>query len=156
MISCHAQAQFYFISRKFEKNDFFCCTFRIQIWLLLPQITDILNKFFSFKYRKFSKYSFLTRQQCGVVRVGFLASPSPCLFYISNCPTKWNTKQSIYYSASSLDMFLVSNTPIIRSTQNCNYSLRNCAATSLQRGQARLGHVGGRLLRKEYDQYRRL
>jgi len=27
-------------------------------------------------------------------------------------------------------------TPIIRSTQNCNYSLRYCAATSLQRGQA--------------------
>ena len=32
-------------------------------------------------------------------------------------------------------MFRVSTTPIIRSTQNCNYSLRYCAATSLQRGQ---------------------
>jgi len=30
----------------------------------------------------------------------------------------------------------LSTTPIIRSTQNCNYSLRYCAATSLQRGQA--------------------
>ena len=39
-------------------------------------------------------------------------------------PTGWNTKHSIYYSASSLYMFRVSNTPIIRSTQNCNYSLR--------------------------------
>jgi len=29
-----------------------------------------------------------------------------------------------YYSASSLYMFRVSTTPIIRSTQNCNYSLR--------------------------------
>ena len=58
------------------------------------------------------------------------------LIYISNCPTRCNTKQSIYYSASSLYTFGVSNTPIIRSTQNCNYSLRYCAATSLQRGQA--------------------
>ena len=33
-------------------------------------------------------------------------------------------------------MFRVSITPIIRSTQNCNYSLQYCAATSLQRGQA--------------------
>jgi len=37
---------------------------------------------------------------------------------------------------NSLYMFRVSTTPIIRSTQNCNYSLRFCAATSLQRGQA--------------------
>ena len=50
---------------------------------------------------------------------------------INNCPTRCNTKQSIYYSASSLYMFRVSNTPIIRSTQNCNYSLRYCATTSL-------------------------
>jgi len=33
-------------------------------------------------------------------------------------------------------MFRVSTTPIIRSTQNCNYNLRYCAAISLQRGQA--------------------
>jgi len=44
--------------------------------------------------------------------------------YINNCPTRCNTKQSIYYSPGSLYMFRVSNTPIIRSTQNCNYSLR--------------------------------
>jgi len=43
--------------------------------------------------------------------------------YITNCPTRCNTKQSIYYTASSLYMFRVS-TPIIRSTKNCNYSLR--------------------------------
>ena len=41
-------------------------------------------------------------------------------------------------------MFRVSTAPIIRSTQNCNYNLRYCAATSLQRGQAKLGHVGER------------
>jgi len=41
-------------------------------------------------------------------------------FYINNCPTRCNTKQSIYYSASSLYMFLVSTTPIIRGKQNCN------------------------------------
>jgi len=31
----------------------------------------------------------------------------------------------------------------IRSTQNCNYSLRYCAATSLQRGQASLATLEG-------------
>ena len=45
------------------------------------------------------------------------------------------TKQSIYYSASSLYMFRVSITHIT-STQNCNYSLRYFTATSLQRDQA--------------------
>jgi len=63
------------------------------------------------------------------------------LIYINNCPTRCNTKQSVYYSASSLYTFRVSTTPIIRSTQNRNYSLRYwshflCAATSHQRGQA--------------------
>ena len=57
------------------------------------------------------------------------------LIYINNCPTTCNTKQPVYYSASSLYMFRVSTTPIIRSTQNCNYSL--------QRG-LELGHVGQR------------
>jgi hypothetical protein len=51
-----------------------------------------------------------------------------------------NSKQSIYYSASSLYRFRVSTTPIIGRTQNCNYSPRYwsyfCAATSLQCGQA--------------------
>ena len=46
------------------------------------------------------------------------------LIYINNCPTRCNTNQSIYYSASSLYMFRVSTTSIIRSTQNCNYSLQ--------------------------------
>ena len=46
------------------------------------------------------------------------------LIYINTCPTRCNKERSIYYSASSLYMFLVSTTPIIRSTQNCNYSLR--------------------------------
>ena len=46
------------------------------------------------------------------------------LIYINNCPMRRSTKQSIYYSASSLYMFRVVTTPIIRSTQNCNYSLR--------------------------------
>ena len=35
-------------------------------------------------------------------------------------------------------MFRVSTTPINRSTQNCNCSLRYCAANSLQRGEARV------------------
>ena len=62
------------------------------------------------------------------------------LICINKCPTRCNTKQSIYYSASSIYMFRVSTTPIIRITQNCNYNLRYWsyfrAATSLQRGQA--------------------
>jgi len=58
------------------------------------------------------------------------------LFCINNWPTRCNTKQSIYCSASSLYMFRVSTTPIIRSTQNCSYSLRYSAITSLQRDQA--------------------
>ena len=37
---------------------------------------------------------------------------------------RYNTKQSIYYSAISLYMFRVSTTPTARSTQSCNYSLR--------------------------------
>jgi hypothetical protein len=76
------------------------------------------------------------------------------LVCINNCPARCNTNQSIYYSASSLYIFQVSTTLIIRSTQICNYSPRYCAATSLQRGQ--VGHVGGRWLHKKYDQYRRL
>ena len=45
------------------------------------------------------------------------------LICINNCPTRCNTKQSVYYPASSRYMFRVSTTPIIRSTQKCNYSL---------------------------------
>ena len=41
--------------------------------------------------------------------------------YNNNCPTRCNTKQSIYYSASLLYMFRVSTTPIIRNTQKCTY-----------------------------------
>ena len=52
------------------------------------------------------------------------SSDKTILSYINNRPTRCNTKQSIYYSASSLYMFRVSTTPIIRSTHNCNYSLR--------------------------------
>ena len=69
------------------------------------------------------------------------------LIYINNCPTRCNTKQYTYYSASSLYMFRVSTTPIIRNTQNCNYRLRYwsyfCAATSLQYGQDSLATLEG-------------
>ena len=65
------------------------------------------------------------------------------LIYINNCPTRCNTKQSICYSASSLYMFRVSTTPIIRNTQNCNYNLLYCTATSLQRGHVNLATLEG-------------
>jgi len=61
-----------------------------------------------------------SRKKHHVLCLWFRAS----LIYINNCPTRCNTKQSTYYSASSLYMFRVSTTPIIRSTQNCNFSFR--------------------------------
>ena len=60
----------------------------------------------------------------------------PCMAdkVFNNCPTRCSTKQPIYYSARSLYMFRVLSTPIIRSTENCNYSIRYwsyvCAVTS--------------------------
>ena len=57
-----------------------------------------------------------------------------------------NTKQSIYYSASSLYMFRVSTTPIIRSTQNCNYCLRywpNLATLEGDSGTKNMTSTGG-------------
>ena len=61
------------------------------------------------------------------------------LTFINNCPTRRNTKQSIYSSASSLYMFRVSTTPIIRSTQTVTTASGTghiiYAVTSLQRGQ---------------------
>jgi len=67
---------------------------------------------------------------CFTSRILCVKIATPVLFNIirysiNNCPMRCNTKQSIYYSASSLYMFRVSSTPIIRSTQNCNYSLRH-------------------------------
>ena len=85
---------------------------------------------------------------CSNVKISYIKS------YINNCPTRCNTKQSIYYSASSLYMIRVSTTPIIRSTQNCNYSLRYCAVTSFQRRQVAMLEEGS--CTKKYDQYRRL
>ena len=80
---------------------------------------------------------------CYVLVIKYILCNKAELDYINNCPTRCNTKQSIYYSAISLYMFRVSTTPIIRSTQNCNYSLRYCAATYLQRDQASLAALEG-------------
>ena len=67
--------------------------------------------------------------------------------HMNNCPTRCNTKQSIYYSANSFYTFRLSTTPITRSTQNCNLP---------PTWSSQLCHVGGRQLHKNYDQYRRL
>ena len=75
---------------------------------------------------------------------------------INNCPTKCNTKQSICYSAGSLYVFRVSTTPIIRNTQNCNYSLRYWSLV-LQlppSNVAEIGYVGGRWLHKNMTFWR--
>ena len=74
----------------------------------------------------------ITNKDFQLLCIWFRAS----LIYINNCPSRCNTKQSIYYSASSIYMLRVSTTPVIRNTQNCNHSLRYCAATSLQSSQA--------------------
>ena len=53
----------------------------------------------------------------------------------------------VYYSASSLYMVLVSTTPIIRSKQNSNYSLRywSCCGVQLPPSNVvTLSRVGGR------------
>ena len=91
------------------------------------------------RYKKMSNKTGFTENKYHFLCLWFRAS----LICINNCPTRCNTKQCIYYSASSLYMFRVSTTPIIRSTQNCNYSLPYCAATSLQRGQASLATLEG-------------
>jgi len=59
-------------------------------------------------------------KECHVARTEFVlkyCSRSFLVSYINNRPTRCNTKQSIYYSASFLYMFRVSTTSIVRSTQ---------------------------------------
>jgi len=77
---------------------------------------------------------------------------------INNCPTRFNTKQSIYYSASSLYMYRVSTTPIITRTQNCNYSFRYWSYSFVQLPPSKLTWPRWRKVaaQKKYDQYRRL
>jgi len=58
---------------------------------------------------------------CNILCSWFRAS----LIYVSNYPTRWNTKQSIYYSASSLYTFRVeggSYTKNMTNTGGCSYS----------------------------------
>jgi len=95
----------------------------------------------------YSRFSFLMHgiikavgswNNCHSPTTGLFRKLEMIYLYINNCPTKCNTNQSIYYTASSLYMFRVSTTPNTRSTHNCNCSLRYCAATSFQRGQATL------------------
>jgi hypothetical protein len=84
---------------------------------------------------------FIHKSQFSILCSWFRSS----LIYINNCLTRCNTKQSIYYSASSLNVFRVSATPVIRSTQNCNYSLRYWSyfLCSYLPGQASLAKLEG-------------
>ena len=117
-----------------------CCLLRAQA--VQKEFSDLTLKLKALGYTQTSintSWQSVGKKEEGLILcLWFRAS----LIYIYNCPTRCNTKQSIYYSASSLYMFRVSTTPITRSTQNCNYSLRYCAATSHQRG--KIGQVGGR------------
>ena len=84
----------------------------------------------SFVWCLSTQFQSITPSVCGCQNFKTVSQYFLCLWFraslicINNCPTRCNTKQSICYSASSLYMFRVSTTPIIRSTQNCNYSLR--------------------------------
>jgi len=73
----------------------------------------------------------ITRSPSSVRRLEIYTQMQPTLLII------------VQRDATQISLFIiphrVSTTPIIRSTQNCNYSLRYCAATSLQRGQAKGG-----------------
>jgi len=75
-------------------------------------------------YKHFGKYIFILDMTLKMEATEFYVWFHASLIYINNCPTRCITEQSIYYSASSLYIFPVSTTPIIRSSQNCNYSLR--------------------------------
>jgi len=75
---------------------------------------------------------------CCLFALWWHSGAETCRSCINNRPTRCNTKQSIYYSASLLYMFRVSSTPIIRSTHNTASGTGHifCSATSLQCGQA--------------------
>ena len=60
----------------------------------------------------------------GVHKTVSTASGTGHIFCAATSFQRGQTKQSIYYSASSLYMFRASTTTIIRSIQNCNYSFR--------------------------------
>jgi len=69
------------------------------------------------------------------------------LIYINNCSMRWDTKQSICYSASSLYMFRMSTTPtsVVHKTVTTASGTGHifCATTSLQRGQASFATLEG-------------
>ena len=95
-------------------------------------MTGLWNAFFA---------SFCSPVVAGYLQIGYKWKYP----YINNRPTRCNTKQSIYYSANSLYMFRVSTTPITRSTQNCNYSLRctKVAKLALPRCTKNMTSTGG-------------
>jgi hypothetical protein len=92
-------------------------------WMVLLKVYVCLQNR-SYLIKSAARSASVIRVQCvimwWILCLWFRAS----LIYFNNCPTSCNTKQSIYYSASSLCVFRVSTTPVINSTQNCNYSLR--------------------------------
>ena len=76
---------------------------------------------------------------CCILCLWFRAS----LIYINNYPTRCNTKQSIYYSASSLYMVRMSTTWVQKTVITASGTGHIfCAATSLQRGHLVLHLVG--------------
>jgi len=106
-------------------HDSFC---PLESSVSLPWVVSIQNSCMLFKtakkqdgYLSYFFNLFELKYRPTILCSWFRAS----LIYINNCPTRCKTKQSIYYSVSSLYIFRVSTTSIIRSTQNSNYSLRN-------------------------------
>jgi len=104
-------------------NCFMWNLYKCKCWLIIEviKVTCFLRCFFAKMWSAIKRdpiYENLFLVGCGTLSSNISEK------YLNNCRTRCNTKQSIYYSASSLYMFRVSTTPIIRSTQNCNYSLR--------------------------------
>ena len=79
-----------------------CCHITLK-YALLCLTENKITLFFSSKTQR----DILCKISKPILCLWFRAS----LIYINNCRTICNTKQSMYYSASSLYMFQVSNTP---------------------------------------------
>jgi hypothetical protein len=91
-------------------------TCNLQWIIIMNRLTGSWEHNFSWEVKNSSACLEICCVLCSILCLWFRAT----LIYINKSLMRCNTKQSIYHSASSLHMFRVSTTPIIRSTQNCN------------------------------------
>ena len=95
-----------FLSEWSSYNRVQQCVFRAKLWFDLRKIlyTSWFHPHYSACLFRFCPPYSLSYYSLGKTKI-----------YINSCPKKCNTKQSIYYSTSSLYMFRVSTTPVIKS-----------------------------------------